>query len=914
MAILAELFYRLGKLDSRHPFIIILIALLFTAFCAIGLAWLDVQTNPQKLWVDPASRSYHEQKYFNDHFGKFYRVNQAVFTSRKNRDSTDVFQKEYLEELWYVQAQMESKVLMYKEKLYTVDDYCYKPVRGKGCFISSPMDYWKMNLTAMLDDPDIKSTAQCINQQEGQQILCSDRNNIPIIRNVTFGGVHCLQGTGGPCQSCKIDSRALIITFLLNNQHDNIEEGVESWEKDVFEKLINDYNDDSSKLMKIVYYSERSISDELDKEDSQNILYVILSYVFMFAYISIAIGTFPSRLHTRFMVGGSGIMIVICSVVIAIGSTSAFGIPLSMISIEVVPFLILAIGVDNMFIISIGEKKMIELAEKAQQEVTHEEILGQTMREIGPTITAAAFSEFAAFIVGATTGIPALTNFCISAAVAVLADYFLQITAFVAVVELDHRRRLHKRLDCFPCFDIEEAPRDPRRRIIKYVVRKIYEPALFHPVSKISILIGFVAVFVLSFASYDDLKLGLTEQVSVIKNGDLYDYFNTYNDFLEVGSIAYVVFKNVDYQNSKNLQILDKISDALSQMSETVQPPVYSWVKSLQSFVNDTQPECNNTEIPYYDFKTQVRRFLEVSISSVCCKKYGICGEQFDTDIIFDDDGNIVTSRFRFQHKALTTQKGYINALRDTRHAVDKLAKEMVPMMNSKADLKTYSLSSSVPWESSTASYHNDKRLAFSYSLFYVYYEQYSNIRGQAIQNMLLAFGAVLLAIELLTNLYAGLIVTVMVGCTTWGLIGFCYVWNKLAGGYGVEVNAISVVNLVMCCGLAVEFCVHIMTSFLKQTGNREERARKALIDMGSTVMTGIVSTKLIGVIVLGLAPSEVFRLYFFRMYMGIIVLGFFHGLALQPILLSYIGPSSEVKDDKPKRHDRMLETITRNN
>lgn len=914
MAILAELFYRLGKFNSRHPILVIALALSVTGFCAIGLIWLDVQTDPQKLWVDPESRSNHEQEYFDGQFGKFYRVNQAVFTSRKNRDSTDVFQKEYLEELWFVQSQMEAKQLNYDNRIYTVDDYCYKPVRGKGCFISSPMDYWKMNITSMLDDADIKTTAQCINQQEGQQILCSDRNNIPIIRNVTFGGVSCLEGTSGPCQSCKIDARALIITFLLNNQNINIDQGVENWEKDVFEKTINDYNNDDSKLMKIVYYSERSISDELDKEDTQNILYVILSYVFMFAYISIAIGTFPSRLHTRFMVGGAGIFIVICSVTIAIGSTSAFGVQLSMISIEVVPFLILAIGVDNMFIISVGEKKMIEIAEKSRLEVSHEEILGQCMREIGPTITAAAFSEFAAFIVGSTTGIPALTSFCISAAVAVMADYFLQITAFVAVIELDYRRRQQKRLDCFPCFDLEEAPRDPKRTLIRWFVINIYEPALFHPVSKISILFGFVAVFVLSFASYDDLELGLTQQVSVIKNGDLYNYFNTYNDFLEVGAIAYIVFKNVNYTNPENSILLDQVSDALSQMTETVQPPVYSWVKSLKSFVNDGQPECNNTDIKEYDFNTQVRRFLDVTIESVCCKKYGICGEQFDTDIIFDSTGNVKTSRFRFQHKALKNQKDYINALRDTRYAVDQMAKDMVPNMNSRAELSTYALTSSIDWTDSSNSYHNTERLAYSYSLFYVYYEQYSNIRGLAIQNLLLAFGAVLLAIELLTNLYAAAIVTLMVGCTTWGLIGFCYVWNKISGGYGVEINAISVVNLVMCCGLAVEFCVHIMTSYLKQTGTNEERSRKALIDMGSTVMTGIVSTKLIGVTVLGFAPSEVFRLYYFRMYMGIIVLGFFHGLALQPIILSYIGPKSEGKETKAKRHDQMLETIKRSN
>eukprot|EP00360_Condylostoma_magnum_P000060 CAMPEP_0168316160 /NCGR_PEP_ID=MMETSP0210-20121227/14650_1 /TAXON_ID=40633 /ORGANISM="Condylostoma magnum, Strain COL2" /LENGTH=145 /DNA_ID=CAMNT_0008295413 /DNA_START=2254 /DNA_END=2691 /DNA_ORIENTATION=+ len=132
---------------------------------------------------------------------------------------------------------------------------------------------------------------------------------------------------------------------------------------------------------------------------------------------------------------------------------------------------------------------------------------------------------------------------------------------------------------------------------------------------------------------------------------------------------------------------------------------------------------------------------------------------------------------------------------------------------------------------------------------------------------------------------------TGLVASTTWGLIGLVWVWNERAGGFGTEINAVSVVNLVMCCGLAVEFSIHIMTSFLKATGTRKERAKKALIEMGSTVITGIMTTKLIGVIVLGLAPSKVFSLYYFRMYLCIIGLGFINGLAIQPILLSYIGP-----------------------
>lgn len=78
----------------------------------------------------------------------------------------------------------------------------------------------------------------------------------------------------------------------------------------------------------------------------------------MFIYVSISIGFFPSMVHNRFLLGLSGITVVIFSVMSSIGITFYAGIPLTMISAEVVPFLILAIGVDNMFLISKAERNV----------------------------------------------------------------------------------------------------------------------------------------------------------------------------------------------------------------------------------------------------------------------------------------------------------------------------------------------------------------------------------------------------------------------------------------------------------------------------------------------------------------------------------------------------------------------------
>jgi len=120
---------------------------------------------------------------------------------------------------------------------------------------------------------------------------------------------------------------------------------------------------------------------------------------------------------------------------------------------------------------------------------------------------------------------------------------------------------------------------------------------------------------------------------------------------------------------------------------------------------------------------------------------------------------------------------------------------------------------------------------------------------------------------------------------------------NDVLGGYPIEMNAVFVVNLVVSIGLGVEFCNHVGMSFMRQRGTKEARARKAVSDMGSSVLVGIASTKFIGVIVLAFAPSTIFKLYYFRMYLFIIFLGCFNGLMLLPLILKYIGPAPDIGD-----------------
>jgi len=48
------------------------------------------------------------------------------------------------------------------------------------------------------------------------------------------------------------------------------------------------------------------------------------------------------------------------------------------------------------------------------------------------------------------------------------------------------------------------------------------------------------------------------------------------------------------------------------------------------------------------------------------------------------------------------------------------------------------------------------------------------------------------------------------------------WLMNQMFSGFVIEVNAVSVVNLITSVGLGVEFCVHLVISYMNQVGSRE--------------------------------------------------------------------------------------------
>lgn len=244
----------------------------------------------------------------------------------------------------------------------------------------------------------------------------------------------------------------------------------------------------------------------------------------------------------------------------------------------------------------------------------------------------------------------------------------------------------------------------------------------------------------------------------------------------------------------------------------------------------------------------------------------------------------------------MKTQEDYIRGMLETRRACDLFGADLIPnddeQINFHMKLPTTSQGTVQNLKVDPLEHETTAPIDFTYSLYYVYYDQYTYIRGVLFQNVFIGIGAIIVSMQVISSLQIALIIGFCVFLVFFQLMGVMWMFNIVLGGYPVEMNAVFVVNLVTSLGFGVEFCNHIAMNFMKQEGaSRMIRSQKAMNKMGSSVIVGIASTKFIGVLVLAFAPSTLFSLYYFRMYLMIIMLGVFNGLFFMPVMLSLIGP-----------------------
>jgi hypothetical protein len=170
---------------------------------------------------------------------------------------------------------------------------------------------------------------------------------------------------------------------------------------------------------------------------------------------------------------------------------------------------------------------------------------------------------------------------------------------------------------------------------------------------------------------------------------------------------------------------------------------------------------------------------------------------------------------------------------------------------------------------------------AFAYCWRYVFWEQYVGLVRTNLFNLFLVLLSIFLTILVfMGSLRLALLTLAGIMIVDIDLLGMMYLW-------GIGLSNLSIVNLLLSLGLAVDACVHLIHVAVtnKTAKSSREKVIQALGNVGGSVLSASL-TSYIGVLILGIATHKVLRI-FFKFFFSVFLLSMFQGLAVIPACLS---------------------------
>lgn len=858
-----------GFICAKYPWHVIAASLVVVGILSSGWSKFQVETDPVNLWVAPDSEAAQQKRFFDESFGPFYRTEQ-MFISGDNVVSYDTLK-------WLFTIEDEIRALQSPGGV-KLSDICFKPT-GDACVVQSVTGYWQGDVSK-LDPNTWKSDLQsCINEP----VSCRPDFGQPLNPDIILGG--------RDVNASWLDSKALISTFVVANSLNETQVNkAKEWEA-----VLRDYLQTVEKSdYRVSYSTEISLQGELNKSTNTDIKIIVISYVVMFLYASFALGRLRPHplVDSRFTLGLFGIAIVLMSVSASVGLFSFFGVKVTLIIAEVIPFFVLAVGVDNIFI----------LVHEFDRHVhgTIEDRIARTLGKMGPSIILSATCETIAFALGVIVDMPAVRNFAIYAAGAIVIDALLQMTMFASALALDERRKEANRIDCMPALRVKNRQEIPlQESVIDHFIRKAYAPFLLRRRTKFVILAVFLGIFTTSLALVPFVQLGLDQRIAIPSDSHLIGYFNDLDEYFGIGPPVYFVTKDLNVTDLSGAKALcgrfptcDEYSLSSILEQERKRPDVSyidqataSWIDDFFLWLNPELESCcrekngklcdgsdSSCDMCYPKWNVSLGgmpqgqdflHYLDFWLKSPTVEECTLAGQAaYAGTILADDEAvTIKASSFRTFHTPLKTQADFIAALLSARRIAETISE------NTGAEI-------------------------FPYSVFYVFFDQYANIIPLAIRTLSIAFVSVfLMAALFLGSIFTALIIVFTILMIVADVAGVMAIW-------GISLNALSLVNIVICVGIGLEFCSHIGRAFMvagSGTGGsnvreRDDRVYSALVAVGGSVFSGITVTKFLGIIVLAFTRSKIFEVYYFRMWLALIVLGALHGLVFLPVALSLGG------------------------
>ncbi|KAJ3144771.1 chitin deacetylase [Irineochytrium annulatum] len=398
-----RLFYHHGIYCASHPWLLmicsgsLMVALSYPA--VLGLFMKNVTSpaaggghsggptyGPTQFWESPSARAPRQEELFIERFGSapFLRLEQVVI----NASDTDaayiggrgpgVIDRDMLAHALDLQRRIEAVELdsdpdsgdaipmmgdgvgpggtSSARGVLTLRDICYKPFEDGRCLIHTPLEFWGCSGKRLAADADPVATLS------NASALSSFGTPIPL--HSVFGGV---AGVG----SGSLAADSIVITYFLEERRGAAGGGDDfgggpgaGWTSEVWDRIWSAALEAGQRAetsgvevgwrskgeVKHLYYVFDGGGDE-DRWMSAEMMILFVSYGIVFLYISLVLGR-VELVKSKFGLGLAAVVMVFGSLLMSVGLSSMMGVKTSLVPTEVLPFLIIAVGVENIFVLT----------------------------------------------------------------------------------------------------------------------------------------------------------------------------------------------------------------------------------------------------------------------------------------------------------------------------------------------------------------------------------------------------------------------------------------------------------------------------------------------------------------------------------------------------------------------------------
>ena len=823
-------FYALGRASASRPWTMIACTVVLCVIFSGGVGYpgLKNENRGDRLWVPTDTPAQDDKTFVDTYYGAETRFAQAILTKT---DGSNVLTPEGLTALRTVATGVSAVSITWEGATYGYNDHCYR--FGASCYAKSALDAFS-NAAGYANQTAIDTAMKA-------DPLMNPTDNSKILLSSVAGGV-TYDSSGN------VRANALSLTYLFKN-NDVLKKGDYVDEKgDAFDsKVLEIFEASPPAGFKVSYVAARSFGDEFGSTINRDLTKLQIALFLILAYAALTLSKWDQGcVGSRVGVTLAGIISIGMALASAYGLGSYFGLFFSPL-MNVLPFLLLGVGVDDMFVI-------VNAYDNVEARVDPVERMGRTLRYAGMSVTVTSITDVIAFLIGSSTSLPALKNFCYYAALGIFFDYFYQVTFFTACVALDERRKAKRQGDVFCCLSCPaEAcctccrPHKTQKSMLQRLLGQTIGTRLGNLKVKIFVVTFFSAITIGGIIGATKIKVD-ADVNNFIPDGsylklwfaDRDAYFTVYGDDVELYSKSSLDLTDLTAGDA----VLRNAVTTFKANPYVVTDSVRSWVDEFYTYRNSSGLTSQSWSDSNY--VTALNSWLADTTSSG--------GSKYKNDVVFDSTSSptkIITSRVHGKH--IKTDESNVNV-----KAMDTLRKQI-------------------------ASVSGNNGKIFPFGREWLNYEQYKSITGEAIQNLSITIAAcfgiiALLVVEFKTVISVSLaLVMIFVN-----IVGYMHFW-------GLTIDSVTVIMLVIALGLSVDYSAHIGRAYLEKLGTPNERIVRTLEDMGVAVWNGAMST-FMAVLILGSSDSYVFQTFFKQLFLCI-TLGLAHGLLFLPVLLSLLEP-----------------------